>query len=42
MKRPRWLYARMTGRPASVSPKNEKIGEREIASRRFSSRDVAR
>ena len=32
----------MTGKPESVSPKKEKIGEREIASSRLSSREVER
>jgi hypothetical protein len=32
----------MTDAPANVSPKNEKIGERETASSRLSSRDVER
>ncbi len=32
----------MTGRPAKVSPKKEKIGDRETASSRLSSREVDR
>jgi hypothetical protein len=42
MKRPSWLKARIVERPPSDSWNQVKMGLFDTASRRFSSRDVAR